>query len=105
MDPEFVVLRRESSKRRKRHSLLKKENLLTRSVYHNNITIMKEKSPYQRDELKYISDKGDSFYINYYVVKMSCISTYKFLLKKELYRFFSLYIIFERVYIKGWNCV
>ena len=27
---------------------------------------------------------------------MSCISIYKFLLKKELYRFFSLYSIFEK---------
>lgn len=32
--------------------------------------MMKEKSPYQRDELKYISDKGDSFCINHYDVRM-----------------------------------
>ncbi|BCC12857.1 hypothetical protein bcgnr5416_08970 [Bacillus cereus] len=57
--------------------------MLTRSVYHNNITIMKEKPPYQREVVTCISGKGDSFYINYYVVKMSCISIYKFLLKKN----------------------
>ncbi|BCC18820.1 hypothetical protein bcgnr5398_19510 [Bacillus cereus] len=51
--------------------------MLTRSVYHNNITMMKEKSPYQRDELKYISDKGDSFCINHYDVRM-LLSAYQY---------------------------
>lgn len=78
MDTEFVVLLRENSKRRKCHSLLKKGKLIARSVYHNNIIIMEEKSPYQRGELNCISDKGDSFYINHYDVKLLLSVLYQY---------------------------